>query len=208
MRFRIVRSIFFAAALPVLVAACGSPRPIHYYSLDPPAVAPAPQRLDVSLLIGHVGAPLVYRDSHILYRTGPNELGVYQDHRWAESPALMVQEMMLQSLRSSGRYRSVQLLSSNAQGDYIVRGRVEHFEQVEGSPLTSRVGLHFSLYDPKEGQTVWTKDYQKDENVAGNDVSSVAASLNHNLQQGVLEITAALDQYLTAHPRPAATAAK
>jgi ABC-type uncharacterized transport system auxiliary subunit len=198
----------FLGAVLAALAACGSARPIHYYSLDPPAVTAAAQRLDVSILVGRVGAPLVYRDTHILYRTGPNGLDMYQDHRWAEPPAMMVQEMFLQSLRRSGRYRSVQLVSSSAKGDYVLRGRVERFEQVEGSPLTTRVWLHFSLYDPKEGQNVWIQDYQEDENVAAHDVSSVAASLNHNLQQGVLQIAAGLDQYLAAHPRPAASATK
>lgn len=207
MSFRLIGSVVLAGVLAAL-AACGSARPIHYYSLDPPAVTPAAQRLDVSLLVGHVGAALAYRDTHILYRTGPNELGVYQDHRWAEPPALMVQEMFLQSLRRSGRYRSVQLVSSNAKGDYVLRGRVERFEQVEEGSLTTRVWLYFGLYDPKEGQTVWTQNYQEDENVAGKDVASVAASLNRNVQQGVLQITAGLDQYLAAHPRPATTATK
>jgi ABC-type uncharacterized transport system auxiliary subunit len=196
------------AVVVTLLAACGSARPIYYYSLDPPAVTPAPQRLDVSLLVGHIGAPLVYRDTRIVYRTGPNEMGLYQDHRWAEPPALMVQEMLLQSLRKSGRYRSVQLGSSNAQGDYIVRGRVERFEEVEGNPLSTSVWLFFSLYDPKEGKTIWTHNYQHDDNVAAKDVSSVAAALNANVQQGVLEIIAGLDQYLAAHPRPATAAAK
>jgi len=191
-------------ALVMAVAACGSTHPIYYYSLDPPAVTPAPQRLDVSLLIGRVGAPLVYRDTRIVYRMGPNEMGLYQNHRWSSTPSELVEEMLLQSLRRSARYRSVQLLSSNAQGDYIVRGRVERFEEVDGSsPVSTRVWLHFSLYDPKAGQTVWNVDYQQDEAVSGTEVANVAAALNHNLQQGITQVTAGIDQYLTANPRAA-----
>jgi ABC-type uncharacterized transport system auxiliary subunit len=205
---RLPSSLFapLVAALAVVsvvaLGACGSARPIYYYTLDPPAIAPAPQKLDVSLLIGRVGAPLVYRDTRIVYRTGPNEMGLYQDHRWAASPAELVEEMLLQSLRRSGRYRSVQLLASNAHGDFILRGRVERFEEVE-QPLSSRVWLHFSLYDPSTGTTVWNQDYQQDQGVSGTQVSDVAASLNQNLQQGLLQVTAALDQYLAANPRPA-----
>jgi len=204
LRFRVFAPM--AAACAVLLAGCGTARPIKYYSLDPPAVTPAAQRLDVSLLIGRIGAPLVYRDTRIVYRTGANELGLYDEHRWAEAPALMVEEMLLQSLRKSGRYRSVQMMASNAQGDYIVRGRVERFEQVEGKPMTARIWLHLSLYEPKTGHTVWTQNYEQDEDVAGSDVSSVVAALDHNLQRGIQEITAGLDQYLAAHPRAASPA--
>jgi ABC-type uncharacterized transport system auxiliary subunit len=204
LRFRVIAPV--AAACAVLLAGCGAAHPIKYYSLDPPAITPAPQRLDVSLLIGHLGAPLAYRDTRIVYRTGPNEVGLYEEHRWVEAPAIMVEEMLLQGLRKSGRYSSVQLLSSNARGDYVLRGRVERFEQLEGNPLSTRVWLHLSLYDPKEGLTVWTQNYEQDEPVTGNDLSSVVAALDHNLQRGIQELTAGLDQYLTAHPRPASAA--
>ena len=204
LRFRVFAPM--AAACAVLLAGCGTARPIKYYSLDPPAVTPAAQRLDVSLLIGRIGAPLVYRDTRIVYRTGANELGLYDEHRWAEAPALMVEEMLLQSLRKSGRYRSVQMMASNAQGDYIVRGRVERFEQVEGKPMTARIWLHLSLYEPKTGHTVWTQNYEQDEDVAGSEISAVVAALDHNLQRGIREITAGLDQYLAAHPRAASPA--
>jgi ABC-type uncharacterized transport system auxiliary subunit len=201
LRFRMFAPM--AAACAVLLAGCGSARPIKFYSLDPPAVTPSAQQLDVSLLIGRIGAPLVYRDTRIVYRTGANELGLYDEHRWAEAPALMVEEMLLESLRKSHRYRSVQLVTSNAQGDYILRGRVERFEEVEGKPMTARVWLHLSLYDPKAGHTVWTQSYEQDQDVSGTDVSSVAAAINQNVQRGVQEITAGLDQYLAAHPRAA-----
>jgi len=204
LRFRVIAPV--AAACAVLLAACGAARPIKYYSLDPPAITPAAQRLDVSLLIGHLGAPLVYRDTRIVYRTGVNEVGLYDEHRWVEAPAIMVEEMLLHGLRKSGRYSSVQLIASNAHGDYVLRGRVERFEEVEGKPLSARVWLHLSLYDPKDGQTVWTQNYEQDEEVSGSDLSSVVAALDHNLGRGVQELTAGLDQYLSAHPRPASAA--
>jgi ABC-type uncharacterized transport system auxiliary subunit len=206
MRLRWVAFAPMAAACAALVAGCGAARPIKYYSLEPPAVAPAAQRLDVSLLIGHFSAPILYRDTRIVYRTGTNEMGLYDEHRWAEPPSQMVEELLLESLRKSGRYRSVQLVASNAQGDYTLRGRIERFEQVEGKPMTARVWLHLRLYDPKEGHTVWTQNYEQDEHVSGSDFTSVVAALDHNLQRGIQELTSGLDDYLAAHPRPASPA--
>jgi ABC-type uncharacterized transport system auxiliary subunit len=195
-----------AAGCAMMLAGCGAARPIKYYSLDPPEVARTAQRLDVALLIGHFRAPTLYRDTRIVYRTGPNEMGLYEDHRWVAPPALMVEEMLLQTLRRSGNYKSVQLIASNAQGDYVIRGRVERFDEVDGKPLGAQVWLHVSLYDPKKGETVWSHSYQHDEEVSGNDVASVAAALDKNLQQGILELSAEINQYLAEHPRPAEAA--
>jgi ABC-type uncharacterized transport system auxiliary subunit len=197
-----------AAGIVVMLAGCGAARPIQYYSLDPPEVTRAPQRMDVALLIGHFRAPTLYRDTRIVYRTGPNEMGVYQGHRWVEAPALMVEEMVLQSMRRSGQYKSVQKIASNAQGDYVVRGRVERFDEVEGKPILASVWLHLSLYDVKHGETVWSRSYEHDEPVSGKEVADVAAALDKNLQSGILELTSEINQYLAEHPRPAAAAAK
>jgi ABC-type uncharacterized transport system auxiliary subunit len=75
---------------------------------------------------------------------------------------------------------------------------------VDGKPLQARVWLHLSLYDPKSGQTVWSQSYEHDEEVSGDTVENVAEALDKNLQQAVLELTSGIDQYLAAHPRPAA----
>jgi ABC-type uncharacterized transport system auxiliary subunit len=204
--FRVLSPLVVTGA--ALLSACGAARPITYYSLDPPAVTPAPQRLDVSLLVGHVAAPLVYRETRILYRIGPNAMGTYEQNRWVEPPPSMCEEMLLTTLRQSRRYRSVQAVSSNAKGDYVVRGRLERFEQVEGEPLLARVWLRVFLYDPKEGHTIWNGSYEHDEPIAAKDLNSVVAALNQNLQRGVLELATGIDQYLTAHPAPPAAAAK
>jgi len=196
-----------AAGIVLLLAGCGAAKPIKYYSLDAPAITPSGPRTDVALLIGRFGAPTLYRDTRIVYRTGANELGVYEAHRWVEAPAIMVQEMVLQYLRRSGRYKSVQNIASNAQGDYIVRGRIERFEQVEQKPITARVWLHMSLYDPKGGSTVWAQNYEHDEDAAGTDLDSIVAALDKNLQRGVVELAGGIDQYIASHPR-AAEAAK
>lgn len=192
-----------AAGAVLLLAGCGAARPIKYYSLDPPEVTAAPQRTDVALLVAHFHAPTLYRDTRIVYRSGGNEMGLYEEHRWVEAPALMIEEMVLQYLRRSGRYKSVQNISSNAQGDYIVHGRVERFEQVEGKPLSARVWLRLSLYDPKAGATVWADSYERDEPASGDDFSSIVTALDKNLQQGVIQLAGGIDQYVAAHPHPA-----
>jgi ABC-type uncharacterized transport system auxiliary subunit len=103
-------------------------------------------------------------------------------------------------LRESGRYRSVQLLRSSARGDYILRGRLFNFEEVSGSPLAARLALEIELYDVKSSTTVWSQFYSRDEPVSGKDVSAVVHALNQNVQQGLAQITAGIEQYFAGHP--------
>jgi len=199
-------AIALAAGVALLLAGCGAARPIKFYSLDPPEVTRAAQRSDVALLIAHFHAPTLYRDTRIVYRSGANEMGLYEEHRWVEQPALMLEEMMLESLRRSGNFKSVQGIASNAEGDYIVRGRVERFEEVEGKPISTRVWLRVTLYDPKSGHTVWAQNYEQDETATGADFESVVAALDRNVQRGVSQLAGGIQQYITEHPRPAESA--
>src|SRR5712692_1885797 len=184
------------------MAACGSTRPSKYYQLEVPETPPAAANAyPVALLVGRFTAPHLFRDDRIVYRTGPGQLGTYEYHRWAEPPTDMLEAMLVRMLRDSGRYATVQLLRSNARGDYIVRGRLHEMDELSGAPLAARVAFDVELYEIKSGTTVWSRAYTHDEPVAGKDVPAVVAALNRNVQRGMGEIVAGLDAYFAAHPQ-------
>src|SRR3984893_10041979 len=123
---RRIQQTMLVVVLAGISASCGASRPIKYYVLD---VSPAPAistsaQFPITLLIGRVTASHLYRDDRIVYGAGPVELGTYEYQRWAESPADMVQDILISSLRSSGQYRSVSRVESNFRGDYIFRAHL------------------------------------------------------------------------------------
>lgn len=204
-----VASRAFAAALALVLAGmggCGATRPTSYYQLSIPAAAPASSTLDaypVSLLVGRFTAPEIYRGDDMVYRTGPDELGIFEYHRWAASPPEMLEIIFVRRLRESGRYRSVQLLRSNSSGDYILRGRLYNFEEVEGPPLAARVSLEVELEEASTGKILWWQSYAHDQEVPGKGAQSVSAvveALDANVEQGIGEMMAGLDRYFSGHP--------
>jgi len=183
------------------MAACGSTRPSKYYQLEVPETPAAVSNTwPVALLLGRISAPHLYRDDRIVYRTGPEQLGTYEYHRWAEPPTEMLEAVLLRMLRASGRYRTVQLLRSNARGDFILRGRLHHLEEVSDGSLLARVAFEMELYEIKTGTTVWTHFYSSDEPVQGKEVAQVVQGLDRNVKRGLQEVTTGLEQYFSAHP--------
>jgi ABC-type uncharacterized transport system auxiliary subunit len=184
-----------------VMAGCGATRPSKYYTLEvPDTPSAAGHSYPVSLLVGRFAAPHLFRDDRLVYRSRSAEMGTYEYHRWAEPPTEMLEAMLVRLLRASGQYRSVELLRSNARGDYIVRGRLSALEEVDdGSPL-ARVALEIELYSPKTGTTVWSRLYRHDEPVNGKSVPAVVEALNRNVQSGLAEIVAGLNQYFAEHP--------
>ncbi len=196
-------AVLLTALTAGLFNGCGAARPSKYYQLTVPAEAvtgsqanPAP----VTLLLGSLMASHLYREDRIVYSSGGERMGTYETQRWAEPPTEMVEELLLRELRASGRYRAVYTHRSDATGDYLVRGRLYDFKELSGSSIFAKVSFELEMRDLKTGSTVWTHYYTHDEPVSGKDVPAVVAALNKNVQQGVKEVVASLDQYFTAHP--------
>lgn len=199
-----------AASLLAIVAlylcACGAARPSKYYQLTVPGDTPAGQAADpapapVTLLVGNLFAPDLYREDRIVYSTAAGEqMGTYEYERWAEPPAEMIQEVLLRELRSSGRYRAVFMHKSAMNGDFSIRGRLYDFKEVSGNGMVARLKVDFEMRDLKNGATVWTHYYEHDEPVSGKNVPAVVAALDKNVQSAVKEVLEGLDQYFASHP--------
>ncbi len=184
------------------MAGCGGARPMQYYQLTVPAEKPhaEPNASGVSLALGPLVASHLYREDRIVYSAGSQRMGTYEFQRWTEPPAEMIEEVLLRELRTSGHYRDVSLLHSGSRTDYILHGRLYDFKEVAGDPLQARVTAEFDLKEVKSGATVWSHYYQHDEPVSGKDVPAMVAALDRNVQRGVEEIKASLDQYFSSLP--------
>jgi ABC-type uncharacterized transport system auxiliary subunit len=185
-----------------LTVACGSGRPIHYYTMELPQVpSPSGTVFPVTVLIGRISGPVILQDEPIVYRSGPNEIATYQYHQWVEPPVEILRDMLIRRLRASGNYRSVDELGSSAQGDYVLHGKLYDFEEVDTGGITALVSMEFELFDRRTGQTVWTHYYSHSAPVEGKQIPDVVSALNHNLARGLNEVASGLDAYFSSHAR-------
>jgi len=187
------------AAIVLVMAGCAATRPVKYYQIS---AAPAPKMASgrphsITLLVGRIECAPLLRDGGILYRTGTHEVNAYHYHRWLETPDRVVQDRLVQVLRASGRYSSVQEQNAAAGGDYLVRGKLVDFSEIDNSTIQVRVSIAMELYNRKAGSTVWTHYYTRDEPVDGKDIQDVVRCLERNLSKGLNEIAASLDQFFS-----------
>ena len=137
------------------------------------------------------------------------ELGTYEFERWAQSPADMMQDLLVSYLRSSKQYRSVLRPGSNARGEYIVRSYLRSLAEIDSPDFVARFAIHIDLYDPKQGAIVWSGDYSHDEPVGSKTVTAVVEALDKNVRAGMQQLTSEMGQYFTEHPpTPPSQAAK
>jgi ABC-type uncharacterized transport system auxiliary subunit len=148
---RRIREMLLLAAAAGVSAACGASRPVKYYALDvapQPAQTASPQ-FPVTLLVARVAATHLYRDDRLVYGVSAEQLGTYEYHRWSEPPVDMIQDSLIESLRSSKQYRSVEPVASNLRGEYLVRARLLALDEVDKPQLAARFSIEMELYDTK-----------------------------------------------------------
>lgn len=186
---------------------CGAARPSKFYQLTVPSNQTSgadPTPYPVTLLLGSITTSHLYRDDHIVYTSNGEAMGTYEYQRWAEPPSEMIDDVLLRELQTSGRYQHVYSFRSDVRGDYLVRGHLYDFREVSGTGLVARVSFEFELRDAKSGVGVWNGSYTHDEPVSGKEVSEVVAAMDRNVQKGLREIIAGLDQYFAAQAQPTA----
>lgn len=209
---RFLQRVCWVTVMAVLCATligCGAARPAKYYQLTIPsstAADPPSDVFPVTIVMGPLLSSHLYREDHIVYSSSGEDMGTYEYQRWAEPPTEMIQDILLRTLRSSGRYRAVYALHSSIRGDYLLHGRIYDFKEMNGGAMAARLSLELELRDTRTGTTVWTHSYNHDEPVSGKNVSAVVAALDRNVQRATSEFSASLAQYFSAHPPAAAPA--
>jgi ABC-type uncharacterized transport system auxiliary subunit len=204
------RNIFPAVILCLgILNGCGAARPSKFYQLTVPsenASGADPAPYPVTVVLGPITTSHLYRDDHIVYTSSGEVMGTYEYRRWAEPPTEMINDVLLRKLQRSGRYERIYSLGSDVHGDYVLRGRLYDFREIDGNGLSTRVAFDFELRDCKTGSTVWSHSYSYDEPVNGKDVSAVVAAMDRNVQNGLSAVLSGLDQYFSAQSSVASTA--
>src|SRR5258708_35121492 len=105
---RPILSICLLMAAGLIAPGCVSTKPVHYYAIAPDLPPANPGKPDgLIILVGGIGTPEALQDGRIRYRSGSNEVGGYEYHRWTERPGTMVRTALLRGLRATGNYQRV-----------------------------------------------------------------------------------------------------
>jgi ABC-type uncharacterized transport system auxiliary subunit len=186
-----------------IAAGCATARAPRYYFLSAPAVTPqvGVSPFPVTILVGRLSAPHVLRDDRVVYGLTDVEMGVDEYHRWTEPPTEMLEQLLVEHLRRSRQYKSVQRVSSSARGDYILRGHLTSLNEMDdASGLKARFSIQLELFDQKTGTVIWTETYSHDEPVGKKSVSAVVESLQKNVNAGFAQLTGSMAQYFASRP--------
>lgn len=171
------------ALLCLFGSGCASMHPVHYYTLESASPQASPsQPKGLTILVGNIVTSEALEDDRIRYRAGL-DVGTYEYHQWVERPTIMVRDSLMAALGASGCYQRVLESNRSAAGDYLLRGRLYEFEELDRPAIQADISLRLELVDEKTNLTVWEHLFQRQEPAHGKSIDDVVAAMDRALHQ-------------------------
>ena len=101
-----------------------------------------------NLLVSPVLAAPGFDSSDMAYMRTPHEIEYFARHRWVDSPARMLEPLLIRAATQSGLYRSVTEAGSGARADWRLDSKLLHLQQVcRLNPSELQLALRVSLVE-------------------------------------------------------------
>jgi cholesterol transport system auxiliary component len=208
-----LRRLLVVATCSWLGSGCGGLLPtapadhVTLHMLDVrPAVATAPRRDHVLAISPPRGAPGV-DSAAMTYVSEAHRLDHYATHRWADTPARMLDPLLTRALEDTGRFRAVVQVRSGVRGDLrldteIVRLRQSFLAQ----PSRVELALRAQLVDVAGARVLATRHVEVEQEAPSNDAAGGVAAANAAVARALVQLAEFCVEAAAALRRPATAA--
>jgi ABC-type uncharacterized transport system auxiliary subunit len=199
---KLIARIALATALVSLCGCAGKIQYPNYYALDLPAPAPSanqPTPAHGSAAVRQFDAPRFLRGGAIAYWEGPDQLGFYEYHRWAEDPRHAVTAAMVREMQARGLFQSVDVFDGRGSPECLVTGTLDHLEEVdEGAKVSIEVSLSAKLLNLRTGEVLWQGTSSKTAKLDQRSVPGIVAEMSRELEDAVQHLVSSMQDRLSA----------
>ena len=121
-----------------------------------------------------------------MYRLSPEQIGLYDYHRWAMDPREFVTNAIMDRLRAGNTFDSVKLYDGRSDVDYVMIGRLEKLEELDyGGSVRVEVAMSAQITSLKSGATVWSNAVDDIEKVEQHSVPGVVSGINRAMERSI-----------------------
>ena len=163
----------------------------HYYRL-PVADSPdaGPTVLAGTLAVAPFEASGLYNDRAIIYIESRHPLQVnhYHYHYWVDSPAVMLQDHLITSLRKLHFADSVVRYAVDEHVAHVIAGRITHFERILDDKQV-KVLVGFEIEYQVAGMPALHQEYQAEATAADETLSATVQAFGTALQDVYKQLT-------------------
>jgi ABC-type uncharacterized transport system auxiliary subunit len=144
-------------------------------------------------------APL-RQDSIVTYRDQSARIEFTPYDVWESSPSEIVRQKLAEAFHASRIFHRVETRPSRPAAEYLVRGRIIRFNQLQTSDgLYGEVGLEVELVRQSTGQLLWSASLRVREEARGTDTEAGVVAVSTALKHCILQIIQQVKQTTVSH---------
>lgn len=173
---------------PFLLSGCISPVNTNYtrYQLTASPHVCVKRTHNATLLVLKPETNTIYSTTQMAYTKQPYEIAYFAKNRWADTPANMLQQLMIQSLQSTHYYRAIITPTYTAHFDYVLSTQLVELKQdFTQHPSIVRIKLRAQLIQASTSRVLRAKQF-----------SVTAPAPQDSPAGGVMAANRAVDQLL------------
>jgi cholesterol transport system auxiliary component len=137
---------------------------------------------------GHDTAAMVYVQR-------PHALEHFAKHRWADTPARLLQPLLVRTIEDAGVFRAVVASGSGVQVDLRLDSEVVHLRQnFVAQPSRSELTLRVQLVDATTRRVLATRTVEQAQAATSNDAAGGVAAVNLALARALAQIAVFCDE--------------
>lgn len=194
---KILISTFMGA---LVLTGCGSVRYPTTYLLN--FLPPAPKAVPSNGALGQIAirefrCPEYLCEGRIVYRTGAEEVGFYEYHRWAMNPRQAITQYVEDGLRAQSLFNSVVEHERGSDAAYVLSGKIERLDELdEGRNVHAVCTISAQLLDTRTKLVVWSHTATESVTVEQRNMAGVVASLSSAARTAVDRLILSMTQEL------------
>ena len=195
--------VFSLAALAILAGCGGRVRYPNYYTLNLPAPPDPPpaENVHATLAIREFRAPAYLRQTAIVYKPSPEQIGFYAYHRWATNPCDFVTTSVIERIRASGNFVQVKPYDGRPGIEYVLSGRLEKLEEIDYEDgVKVEVAISAQMTNLATGATVWTNAVSEVGDVSKRNVPAVVSEMNHTMDRAISKLLSPMPADVATRP--------
>lgn len=184
----LLMSMLLAGCVGLSAPQGGSP---DIYVLDAsPAVPPSTIRRELTIAVNLPQARPGFETARIAYFRQPHELNYFAGSRWTDTPARMLQPLLMQALEQGGAFRAVVRAGSTVPADVRLDVELIRLQQnFTVSPSRVQVTLQAQLIDLRARRVLALKQFDVVEDAASEDAYGGVAATNRAVRRVLGDVT-------------------
>jgi cholesterol transport system auxiliary component len=185
---------FFVVVFSVALTACSVLSPVqtgsqHEYLINTVPSVPVKKVGHATIVVATPDADPIYSSKDMVYTTYPYQVASFANNRWANTPSMMLQALMVQTLQNTHHYRVVVASPFPGHSDLILHSELLKLQQdFTRSPSVIRLTLRAQLINSNSSLVVAAKEFSVVEPAPRNDPYGGVIAANRAAAQLMKEL--------------------